>query len=156
MKPIKHKLIKLISIILIVSLAWQSVAWACPNGFYSLRAVAFEEREDEEYKLAKNLSESAKGHGTTALSCALLAAGFLFLTPANNFRFGPAWVYLTIGSFFFAIAAYHYVKFEILTKHATDLLKKTPKPTIQVQDLGTAGTKGIKRQEDLRPLLSAI
>jgi len=147
---------KLISLILVGSLIWQNIAWACPNGLYSLRAVAFGEREDEEYKLVKDLSALAKQHGVIALTSALMAAGFLLSVPSEEFRFGPIWVYVAIGVILFVLAEYHYVRWEILTQRARGLLATTHKPTIQVQDIGIAGVRGIERPEALRPLLSAI
>jgi len=152
----KHKLIKLISIILIASLAWQNIAWACPNGFCSLRAVAFGERKSEKYILAENLNESARKHAKRVVDYFLLGAGFLLVTPARKFRFGPVWLYIALGGLFFGVSAYHYTRFVALTKRAETLLAKIQEPTIQVQDLGTTGVGGIKSPEGLRPLLSAI
>jgi len=44
-KTMKNKLTKLISVILILSLAWQGASYAQPELTYSLRVVAFDERE---------------------------------------------------------------------------------------------------------------
>ena len=42
----KHRLIKLIAIMLTAAMLWQDVAWACPDGFCSLRPVAMAEKNE--------------------------------------------------------------------------------------------------------------
>lgn len=120
----KHKLIKLVSIIIITAMAWQNTAWAHPCGFFSLRALALAERRSAETGASEKISEltaEAQKRFDKILLYAAAAAGALLAIPSRDFRFGPPWVYILIAAGLFALAEFNYLKYKKITRNIEHL-----------------------------------
>ena len=74
----KHKTLKPISIILTLTLLWQNLAWASPDGFRSLRALALHERNGSrgETGSAQGLKSKMK-FILLGVTASILAAGLI-------------------------------------------------------------------------------